>query len=151
SRPSPVVAVPSVATKKTLEPSTVNPLGDELDAPGQISATMTVPAGVPSLFQSSTPATPSVAANTMPPANAVMPVIEEPVLAVGLMSLTSTVPVAVPSVFHSSAPFVPSLAVKYATEPTTTGVLGEEDAFAISGQMSFTSACVAAVPASRTE
>src|SRR5262245_46848482 len=49
----------SAATKKSLPPAAVSSAGDDEDAPGFRSATRAVPPGVPSLRQSSTPATAS--------------------------------------------------------------------------------------------
>lgn len=77
--------------------------GVEPPDPGVISRTRTVPAVVPSLFQSSTPFTPSFAAKYNIPFTAVSPCGVEKTPK-GLMSLTSTVPAVVPLLFQSSAP-----------------------------------------------
>ena len=66
-----------------------------------MSFTMVVPAGVPSLFHSSTPCVPSSAwKNASPPSHRHLRGNE--LAPPGLMSLTILVPAAVPSVFHSS-------------------------------------------------
>ena len=70
---------------------------------------MTVPASVPSLFQSSFPLTPSLAPKYNAPEKKKRSSGPEP-LEPGQMSLTMTVPASVPSLFQSSPPFVPSFA-----------------------------------------
>jgi hypothetical protein len=90
-----------------------------------MSLTLTVPAAVPSLCQSSTPLTPSVAEKYSVPlmlarldgVDAALP---------GLMSLTRTVPAAVPSLFQSSRPLTPSSAEKKSVPPTFMKILGPE-------------------------
>ena len=54
--------VPSSALKNSLLPTSVKLVGKELPVPALISLTMTVPAEVPSLLQSSRPFTESLAA-----------------------------------------------------------------------------------------
>ncbi len=76
-----------------------------------MSATMTVPAAVPSLFQISLPCAPSLAMKNSVPPITVRYFGIEPVLP-GLMSAIMTVPAVVPSDFQSSSPCVPSLAWK---------------------------------------
>ena len=73
--------------------------------------TNTVPAAVPSLFQSSRPLVPSLAAKNSVPLTLVRELGEELLLPLTI-SFTNTVPSAVPSLFQSSRPFVPSSAVK---------------------------------------
>ena len=91
-------------------PSSAKAVGDDEAPAGAMSATRTVPALVPSLFQGSKPEVPSVAEKYSRLPSATGSSGSEP--PVGLMSLTMVVPTAVPSLFHSSAPFVPSFAVK---------------------------------------
>src|SRR5439155_3962 len=71
-----------------------------------MSLTSTVPAAVPSLFQSSGPFVLKARKKSVP-FTFVSPSGPEPPLP-GLMSLTSTVPAAVPSLFQSSVPFAGS-------------------------------------------
>ena len=76
-------------------------LGEESPGPGLMSLTITVPAAVPSDFQSSSLCVPSFALKYSSPLTLVRPEgfeLPEP----GLMSLTITVPAAVPSDFQSS-------------------------------------------------
>ena len=91
--------------------------------PGSMSVTSLVPAAVPSLFHSSPPWMPSLAARNSLPWNGVRLPGDEP-LAPSRMSLTSLVPADVPSVFHSSRPWTPSSAMKNSVEPTTVRLLG---------------------------
>ncbi len=67
-----------------------------------MSFTSTVPAAVPSVFQSSAPFTPSLAWKYRTPLRTVKPYGQELAPAAVLMSFTSTVPAAVPSLFQSS-------------------------------------------------
>jgi hypothetical protein len=76
---------------------------------------MTVPAVVPSVFQSSTPDVPSLATKKMKPFAALKLAGLEPPEP-GLMSLTITVPAGVPSLFQISTPWTPFEARKN-TEP----------------------------------
>ena len=58
---------PSSARKNSMPPARVSSVGYELPEPGLMSLTRTVPAGVPSVFHSSTPLVPSSAVkNTVP-------------------------------------------------------------------------------------
>src|SRR5262249_53701414 len=91
----------SLPEKKASEP---NDHGAALPppGPGQVSLTSTVPAGVPSLFHSSSPWTPSSAAKYNMPFTSARPdgfawhEIE------GSRSFTITVPAVVPSLFQSA-------------------------------------------------
>ena len=77
-----------------------------------MSFTSTVPAAVPSLFQSSVPFVRSDALKYSVPLTFVRyEGYEEPEPVT--MSFTSTVPAAVPLLFHNSVPFVGSDALKY--------------------------------------
>ena len=76
-----------------------------------ISDTIAVPPGVPSVFQSSEPLTPSSAAKNRVPFNPVKERGNEP-SAPARMSATSTVPGPDPSLFQSSSPLTPSSATK---------------------------------------
>src|SRR5258708_35432616 len=95
-----------------------------------MSFTCTVPPGVPSLFHSSGPVTPSSAGKNQAPlrktnseGKRVPPSPgKEWSVAVVLMSFTSVVPAAVPSVFHSSIPLAPSLAARRRKVGAGTGV-----------------------------
>jgi hypothetical protein len=72
-----------------------------------MSFTRTVPAGVPSVFHSSSPLSGCSATKKRVPPTAVNPdANDDP--GPGRMSLTSVVPAVVPSVFHSSYPWAPS-------------------------------------------
>src|SRR5258706_5566692 len=112
---------PSSAEKYKALLNTVKPLGEELKGsrippmeptPGAMSFTRTVPPSVPSVFHSSTPVLPSLAAKYNAVLNTVKPLGEEPAPGLGLMSFTRTVPASVPSLFHSSGPVTPSSAEK---------------------------------------
>ena len=89
------------ALKNTVPLTFVSPPGVEEEAPGLTSFTMTVPASVPSLFQSSIPLTPSDALKKSVPwtfvrlAGAELPTS-------GVTSMTRTLPASVPSLFHNS-------------------------------------------------
>src|SRR6266705_575035 len=113
----PVAAPPSARKYSApLAPSliplkTVKPKGEELPAPVLMSFTRTVPASVPSLFQSSAPELPSLARKYSAPLKTVNPRGVEP--APGLMFFTHTVPASVPLVFQSSTPEAPSLAATH--------------------------------------
>ncbi len=101
--------------KKSLSPTPVMSEKKEPTEPGVRSLTKTVPAVVPSLFQSSRPCTKLFAVKNRTPLTLVrLAGVEEviPTPVNGLMSLTRTVPAVVPSVFHSSKPCTPSSAVK---------------------------------------
>ncbi|GCL48269.1 hypothetical protein NIES3787_39850 [Microcystis aeruginosa NIES-3787] len=108
---------PLSALKNRVLPTALRLLGLELEAPGRMSPTKTVPAAVPSLLHNSSPFTPSLTVK-----NRVLPTavrrlgleLEEP----ARMSLTKTVPADVPSLFHNSLPFTPSSAVKNRVLPT---------------------------------
>ena len=78
-----------------------------------MSASRTVPAGVPSLVQGSFPAVPSFAAkkSRLPIATRPEPG-EIPPVAPAKMSFTIVVPAAVPSLRHSSRPAAAVVAVK---------------------------------------
>ncbi len=92
-----------------LKPPVITP--PELEEPGRMSLTRTVPAAVPSLFHNSLPFTPSSEVKyKVLPTTVRLPgeELEEP----GRMSLTRTVPSAVPSLFHNSVPLTPSAALK---------------------------------------
>ncbi len=93
--------------------------------PGRMSLTNTVPAAVPSLFQSSLPLMPSLAEKNSVPFTLVRNAgIESP--APAMMSFTNTVPAAVPSLFQSSKPLPPpSLAEKNSVPFTLAGALAE--------------------------
>ena len=75
-----------------------------------MSLTSTVPASVPSLFQSSDPFVASLAVKNSVPFTFVRYVGDTNSSAAGQMSLTSTVPARVPSLFQSSYPCVASVA-----------------------------------------
>ena len=76
-----------------------------------MSATIAVPAAVPSVTHSSLPCIPSLAVNSdRPVAQRGETDADQSTPDPGLMSATSAVPAAVPSVTHSSEPCVPSSA-----------------------------------------
>src|SRR3954453_17251716 len=99
-----------------------------------MSFTSIVPAGVPSVFHSSAPAMPSVAAKSIVPFKLMKPFGEEELghepygleLWPGKMSLTSTVPPDVPSVFHSSRPFASTAENSTPLVPNGVKELGDE-------------------------
>src|SRR5262249_19792556 len=90
--------------------------GDDEPAPGSMSATIVVPAAVPSLLHSSRPCTPSSALKNRFPLMLIRSG-EDPSLP-GRMSLTIVVPAAEPSLFQSSPPWIPSFAAKYSVPLT---------------------------------
>src|SRR5262245_1886436 len=108
-----------------------------------MSFTRTVPAGDPSLFQSSCPSPGAVATKYAMPLTLVRPLGDE-LATPGLMSLTSIVPAAVPSLFHSSTPRSDLVAEKNSVPPTSARFAGVEPAGP--GLMSFTSAVPAMLP-----
>src|SRR6266478_2546301 len=85
-----------------------------------MSLTSVVPAVVRSLFHSSCPLTPSLAAKNNVPLTFVRLATEVAV------ELTMTVPPFVPSLFHSSLPFVPLLAAKNSVPLTFVRFVGLE-------------------------
>src|SRR5258707_14128140 len=87
----------------------MHPEGEELDAPGLMSFTSTVPFAVPSVFQSSNPEAPSLAAKYSAPLNTVNPKGAEPPDP-GLISFTRAAPALPPSFFQTSPPATPPVA-----------------------------------------
>src|SRR5206468_2755014 len=108
-----------------------------------MSVTSTVPAAVPSLFQSSGPFVLKARKKSVP-FTFVSPSGPEPPLP-GLMSLTSTVPAAVPSLFQSSVPFAGSKPRKKSVPFTFVSPNGRESAPPV-GSKAFTSTVPSAVP-----
>src|SRR5690606_6711207 len=101
SLPLPGEVVPSEARKYSLPLYSTMYCGLELEVPLQMSATITVPAAVPSVFHSSVPVDPSLALKYSAPLNSLKYAGLE-LVAPTLMSFTMTVPAAVPSDFHTS-------------------------------------------------
>src|SRR5262245_34897246 len=103
-----------------------------------MSSTKTVPAAVPSVYQSSSPTAgavdPFVAANKRPEPNGAYDdtaVLRIALAVPGKRSVIRAVPAGVPSVFHSSRP-VPTVAVessaeKYIVLPTTVMFSGVDE------------------------
>src|SRR5262245_36768926 len=110
---------------------------------GLMSATMRVPAAVPSLCHSSAPWTPSLAEKYSVPLTLVRDVGYDPTLP-GLISLTMSVPAVVPLLFHSSVPCVPSSAVRNNVPLTLVRLKRFE--LPLPALMSLTKAVPAAVP-----
>ncbi len=112
SRPS----TPLLAAKKSVFPTAVRPPGLESPAPGLMSLTRTVPARVPSLFQSSLFVSRELlrAEKKRVPLTFVSSAGNESAAppSLVLMFLTMRVPAAVPSLRHSSTPLTPSSAAK---------------------------------------
>ena len=90
--------------------------------PGSMFSTISVPAGVPSLFHSSLPF-PSSAAKKSVPATSTSPDGDEPS---GPTLMSATISVPVPSLFHSSRPLTPSSAAKYSVPLITVSCSGDE-------------------------
>src|SRR5947207_15863628 len=99
--------------------------GDEEVLPGLMSATIMVPAAVPSLIHNSKPCAPSSASKKSVPLTLVKKKGLGEALS-GLMSFTISVPAAVPSLFHSSRPDVGSSAEKKSVPLTLVRLPGND-------------------------
>jgi len=113
-----------------------------------MSCTITVPAAVPSLFQSSSPLMPSLAVKHNTPFMTVK-LAEEKFIELPnptKMSLTISVPAAEPSDFHNSYPFMLLFAIKYSTPFKLASWLGKGKLLAAPAFISFTISVPAEVP-----
>ena len=119
------------------------PIKNEPPVPGMMSFTKAVPAGVPSLFQSSRPFTSSSATKNSVPFTSISSMSVEAAL-LALVSLTSTVPPTVPSLFQSSGPFTGSRTLKKSVPFTLVRSSGVEEL--MPGTISLTNTVPAAVP-----
>jgi hypothetical protein len=124
--PPPAVVAPKMTPSVQNVVALANPLGFDDAAPALMSLRSTVPAKVPSDFQSSLPFVPSFAANNAIPFQMWRLAGLDP-LAPERMSFTKDIDD--PSYFQSSAPFVPSFAEKSSVEASKTFKYeGDEDA-----------------------